>query len=124
MSEPATLDPIVYEPVLNEKGEQVGLRVPDSERERVENGTGYPSSSAHLLPPEPLSPEARTLDALVADLQSWLVGDERLYGQLAALYAREPQIADRLTAAAVNGAMTGSLRDPSAYLASRLRPRK
>ena len=67
---------------------------------------------------------ARPLDDILAELEAWSIGDERLHGQLIALYSIKPLVADRIAAAAVAGAQNGSLHDPSAYLASRLRPKK
>lgn len=125
MNEPATLDPITYEVIYNDEGKRVGYRPFPADRKRFEQGSRYPGTGAMAITPtEPDEYPARALDEIMGELEAWGIGEERLYRQLAELYDRNPLIADRISAAAVSGCQSGSLHDPSAYLASRLRPRK
>lgn len=125
MSEPATLEEIVYEPTFNDEGKRIGWQPSKADRRRFDQGSRYPGTGTHAIhPTEPEEKQHREYDEIQDELDAWAIGDERLYGQLKALFNRNPLIADRIAAAAVRGAQTGGLHDPTAFLASRLRPGK
>ena len=121
---PAVLEEITYVPVLDDNGRRIGWAPSSADRERFEKGTGDPTTGKHAVRPIEPEPQARPYPDIAAELDAWGIGDERLYGQLANLYALEPVIADRIARAAVTGAESGRLHDPTAFLASRLRPGK
>lgn len=125
MSEPAVLEEITYEPVTNAAGERIGWAPSSADRRRFEQGSRQPGTGTHAVrPTEPDELPHRALEEILDELDTWGIGDERLYGQLRALYSDKPVVADRIARAAVNGAQNATLHDPSAYLASRLRPKK
>lgn len=110
------LDPIQYEKVEAPEGGRVSWRVPDSERARVDN----PPSTWPKAPPRQHRP-ARPLDELLADASRHVYVDDRLEGQLESLYAFDPVAVTEIVAAVIDGAGTGSMHSPSAFLASRLK---
>lgn len=121
-TEPATLPEISYEPILDSEGARVGWRVPDRERLRFENGSGFPVHSYNFTDDAP-QPACRELVEILAELDAWGIGEPRHLEQLSSLYGREPLMADRIAQSAVAGARAGRLHDPTAFLASRVKPR-
>ncbi len=121
--EPLTLEPAVYERVVNDAGELVGWKVPDAERRYWERGSGYRVNGLENRSPVPKL-EAPPLPELLEALMERGIGDDRLHGQLADLYEDDPGAAAWIVRATVDGTDRQSLHDPSAFLASRLRSRK
>ncbi len=114
MNEPATLEPILYEPILNDAGQRVGWKVPDHERERWESGSGYRSGT-------PETGTARPVKHLVAALEACLYLDDRLEARVRALYELDAPKITRLVDHTIEQARAGRLDNPAGFLASRLR---
>jgi hypothetical protein len=119
--EPAILEPVEYERVTNDAGDHIGWTPKKADRRRFEHGSGYSGCGQQNFRPVEPEESARPFDDVLAELEAWAIGDERLYRQLETLYADKPLIADRIARAAVNGAQNATLHDPTAFLASRLR---
>lgn len=108
MTDPATLEPIVYE-----RAEGGGWRVPDDERERWDNPPRVVEASMPTT-------RARPLPELVVELEGCLYLDDRLSARVRELYEDDPARATRLIESVLEKARAGQLRSPAGFLASAL----
>lgn len=109
MSEPATLEPIIYERV-----ESGGWRVPDHERERWENPPRFDKAAR-------TTGEAKPIAHLLAELDAWIYLDDRLEARLREVYDADPIRATRLAESVIEKTQAGGLHSPAGFLSSRLR---
>jgi len=109
MSDPPTLEPIVYEPVYDEAGRRIGSRVPDAERARWDAGPARP-------PARPVDTETLSFEA-ISDLIEPFSPGLPLRARLAVAYERNPVQVSRLTLRTLDEA---DARDPCGLLWYRL----
>jgi hypothetical protein len=122
---PAVLEEIRYEAILNDEGKRLGWAPSKEDRPRFERGSAMKGTGHGTIAAMPRSEEpARPLRDLLRELDKWCFLDDRLEEQFTEVYGRDPLYATRLTANAVEGARSGSLQSPDAYLASRLKRKK
>ncbi len=106
------LEPIVYEQI--EPGNPFGgLKVPDHERERWNQGPIRVTS-------QPRVEEARDVEDLILDLSAIMFLEPPLEAQLRTIQKVEPLRVSRLTNATIEGAAKGTLHNPAGFLRSRL----
>jgi hypothetical protein len=108
VTDPATLEPIIYE-----RAEGGGWRVPDDERERWDNPPRVDAPKGHTT-------AARPLPELVLELEGCLYLDDRLGGRLRELYEADPPRTTHLVELVLEKARAGELRSPSGFLAAKL----
>ncbi len=111
---PRYLNPIVYEPVLNQKGDKIRLKVPDQERAR------WDAAPLKATPKPKVQEDARDIDEIVTQLTDVAYIDAPLEADLRTTHALDPLRVSRLAAATVAGVGRGSLTNPGGYLHTRL----
>ncbi len=111
---PRYLNPIVYEPVLNDGGQKIGLQVPEHERAR------WDAAPLTVAPKPKVNQEARDIDAVVRDISDIVYLDPPLEANLRTTHALDPLGVSRLAAATIAGAATGKLTSPGGFLMKRL----
>lgn len=107
------LDPIDYEPVVDEHGARIGWRVPEHERDRWDNPPRFKEAARPAEQPRPLS-------QLVVELEAWVDLDPKLERSVRAAYDRDPLRVTRLVVSVVGKAERREIRNPAGLLWRRL----
>src|SRR5258707_4654232 len=117
------LEPIVYEPVLDEHGHRVGWRVPDSERptwdalaEQHEKQLGV-----YARAPQTKKISAKPLDELLDLLRPWVVDfNYGLEQDVGVAYRADADRTTRMVVSIVQGCEAQRIHSPGGMLRSRL----
>lgn len=108
-------DPIVYDTVTDNKGRTIGYKPPDGpERERFDN-------PPNLTKPTPPADTPKPLPQIVAELDDWLVIDQRLERTLRAKHADNPRVLTRLADKLITDIRAGNVTNPEGMLTHRLK---
>lgn len=108
------LEGIDYERVENDAGMLTGWQVPALERERFENGSGMIAGKPEVGTPRPVG-------KLIVALEQWVYLDDRLERAIRSSYELEQAKVTRLVDYTIDQARAGKLKNPGAFLASRVK---